>query len=397
MNLLFFTDFKISPTKGGTEHTTLTVVKQLEHNHDCKCWACHFNDVQGGTPDMDCFEKQYALSFINTKEDLRSIIIENHIEAVLSEEGMQITIYADEIRKEENISFKNIFVHHFTPGWEIHFGNKIDFWENVKKKHGFRKVKSFVKYLLYPYYKFKDRIEWPKLYKDTYYSADDVVLLTKGYIPLYQKYGRFSDDRKFKVIPNALSLPDILDKNEYDNFKKKEVVVIARLEEIQKRISLVLKIWEKVSKDKRSEGWNLLIGGDGLYKSKYEKYVREHKIPHIEFLGRINPVPYYREASIFMMTSRSEGFPLTLNEALQYGVVPLAFDSFESVHDILKNGENGYIIPELDLKKYADNLLELMSNDKLRKKMAMRGIDSCERYMPYRIGEMWWNLINSKD
>lgn len=397
MNLLFFTDFKISPTKGGTEHTTLTVVKQLEQNHGCKCWACHFNDVEGGTPDMKCFEKQYKLSYKNTKEDLRSIILDNHIEVVLSEEGMQITVFAGEIRRENNLSFRNIFVHHFSPGWEVHFGNRIDFWDNVKKKHGLRKVKSFVKYLLYPYYKAKDKAEWPRLYKESYNSADDVVLLTKGYIPMFQEYGRFNDDKKFKIIPNALSLPDILDKKEYDNVKKKKVVVIARLEEIQKRISLVIKIWKEVSSDKRSDGWKLIIGGEGLYKPKYERYVSRHNVPRIDFLGRIDPVPYYRESSIFMMTSRSEGFPLTLNEALQYGVVPLAFDTFESVHDIIIDGKNGYIIPEMDIKKYSEKLLELMSNDILRKQMAMNGIDSCERYLPKRIGEMWWNLLNNKE
>lgn len=96
-----------------------------------------------------------------------------------------------------------------------------------------------------------------------------------------------------------------------------------------------------------------------------------------------------------MMTSRSEGFPLTLNEAMQYGVVPLAFDSFESIRDIINDGENGYIIPEMDMVAYSDKLLGLMTDDHLRHDMAMNALDSCKRYLPERIGDMWWKLLNS--
>ena len=141
--------------------------------------------------------------------------------------------------------------------------------------------------------------------------------------------------------------------------------------------------------------WKLLIAGDGIYLNRYKSYAEENKLKNIEFLGRVNPVPYYREASIFMMTSKSEGFPLTLNEAMQYGVVPLAFDSFASIRDIINDSENGFIIPEMDMKAYSDTLLNLMTDDRLRRNMAMNALDSCKRYLPERIGDMWWKLLNS--
>ena len=96
-----------------------------------------------------------------------------------------------------------------------------------------------------------------------------------------------------------------------------------------------------------------------------------------------------------MMTSKSEGFPLTLNEAMQYGVVPLAFDSFASIRDIINDSENGYIIPEMDMKTYSDKLLGLMTDAQLRRSMAMNALNSCKRYLPERIGNMWWKLLNS--
>ena len=393
MNLLFYTDFKISPTKGGTEHTTLTVATQLHEKYGCKCWAFHSVDAQ--TPSCNCFEEQFFVKGKNLKEKLYKIISDNHIDVVLSEGGFNITGYVDELRKEHNLNIKNIFVHHFTPGWEENFGLFIGYLSNFNNKSGLRKIKALIKLILYPVFRHRYLSNLVKEYRSAYYSADKIVLLTKSYIQMYQEYGHFNDDKKFCVIPNALSLPDILNKEDYDSQKKKVVLVVARMEEVQKRISLVLRIWKEVHNDKRTKDWKLLIAGDGIYLNRYKSYAKENKLKNIEFLGRVNPVPYYREASIFMMTSKSEGFPLTLNEAMQYGVVPLAFDSFASIRDIINDSENGFIIPEMDMKAYSDTLLNLITDDQLRRNMAMNALDSCKRYLPERIGDMWWKLLNS--
>lgn len=392
MNLLFYTAFKITPTKGGTEHTSLTVATELHKKYGCKCWAFHLVDEK--LPDCECFEKQYYVNGRRLKKELRDIIVNNKIDVVLSQGGFEITSYVDEIRKEEDVPVQNILVHHFTPGWEVNFGTKIDYIDAYKSRHGLKKLKALVKLCLFPYYRHRYLSNLPIMYRKSYEAADKVVLLTKGYIPMFQEYGKFHDDKKFCVIPNALSLPDILDKSDYESTKKNDVLVVSRLEEIQKRISLVLKIWEQVTKDDRSNDWELLIAGEGIYKEQYEEYVRSHKIPRMKFLGRVSPAPYYTEASIFMMTSRSEGFPLTLNEAMQYGVIPLAFDSFASIRDIINDGENGFIIPEMDMDTYKEKVLTLMEDADLRHRMAMNALDSCRRYLPERIGEMWWKLLN---
>lgn len=391
MNILFYTAFRITPTKGGTEHTTLTVASQLHNKYGCKCWALH--SVDEDKPDCGCFEKQLFYKGRDLKSFLKDILVTNEIDVVLSEGSFYITKKVDELRKEYKLSVKNIFVHHFSPGWEENFDTKIDYLERVKECKRLHKIKAIIKCILFPYFRRKYLKSLPIAYNRTYQAADSVILLTQDYIPLYQEYGNFKDDRKFKVIPNALSLPDILNKDSYANVKKNIVLVVARLEEIQKRISLVLKIWEQVSKNEIAKDWQLLIGGEGIYRRKYEKYVKEHSIQNIKFVGRVNPIPYYKESSVFMMTSRSEGFPLTLNEAMQYGVVPLAFDSFESLRDIIDDGENGYIIPDLDIKTYCEKLLGLMANESLRHNMAMNALDSCKRYLPERIGDMWWKLL----
>ena len=62
--------------------------------------------------------------------------------------------------------------------------------------------------------------------------------------------------------------------------------------------------------------------------------------------GFQKPLPYYKEAKLLLLTSAYEGFPLVLAESMEYGVVPLVYDSYAAVHDIIDEGVNGCIVPQ---------------------------------------------------
>ena len=70
------------------------------------------------------------------------------------------------------------------------------------------------------------------------------------------------------------------------------------------------------------------------------------------------------------MTSIWEGFPLTLVEAQHYGCVPLAYDSYAAVSDIIKNGYNGFIIPLHNIGEYIKRLSTLMNDGMLLSRMS---------------------------
>lgn len=128
----------------------------------------------------------------------------------------------------------------------------------------------------------------------------------------------------------------------------------------------------------------------------YEHIIRNEHIPDVTLEGRQNPVPYYKEASIFLMTSKSESWGLTLTEAQQMGVVPIAFDTYASLREIITDGENGVIINESDVDGYVCRMKELMSDNMLRQRMARQAVISTQRFSQERIAEMWWKLISEK-
>ena len=94
-----------------------------------------------------------------------------------------------------------------------------------------------------------------------------------------------------------------------------------------------------------------------------------------------------------MMTSAYEGWGITLTEAQQMGVVPIAFDSYSSLHDIIEDGKNGVTVNNNDFEEYVEKLLWLMDHEEDRCGMAREAIVSSRRFSLEVILDRWENLF----
>ena len=218
-------------------------------------------------------------------------------------------------------------------------------------------------------------------YRMPYDIADKVVLLSEKFIPEYCSIAG-CDTVKMTAISNMLSFPL---KQYYPCDKEKTVLVVSRMEERQKRIKLVLRIWREVE----NEGWNLKIVGVGEDLNYYKRLARKWNLRNIFFEGRQDPLSYYKSSAIFLMTSAFEGWGLTLTEAQQCGCVPIVFNTYASLSDIVEHNRNGLIIAEGDVKQYVASLKNLMHDDSLRQKLAQNATDDCLRYTPQKVAAKW--------
>lgn len=186
-----------------------------------------------------------------------------------------------------------------------------------------------------------------------------------------------------------------LDKNNVDLFRKQNVLLyVGRLEIGQKRLDLLLKIWKKISL--KNKDWKLKIVGEGPDRTFLEQMVVDLKIERVSFEGQQNPRIYYEEASIFCLTSGcAEGWGMVLVEAQTYGCIPIVFNSYSSVYDIISNEKSGFIIDELNEDEYENKILTLMGCSQLRDKMAMNCIEQAKHFSIERIGEQWIDLFTS--
>ena len=90
-------------------------------------------------------------------------------------------------------------------------------------------------------------------YRAAYECAHRVVLLSKGFIKPYSEFAKLQDTSKFTIIPNGLSFN--LSAHYEDLTKHKVVLIVSRLDETQKRLSLALRIWKKVKQNPVADGW----------------------------------------------------------------------------------------------------------------------------------------------
>lgn len=195
-----------------------------------------------------------------------------------------------------------------------------------------------------------------------YNHCDAVVLLSEKFKQSFCKLARLETPDHLYAISNPMSF----NKTIASEKKEKIILYVGRLDFSPKRVDRLIKAWKAVE---HKEGWKVIVIGDGPAKVFYENMCLKKGINSIEFVGHTDPCPYYKRASIICITSTHEGFSLVATEALQNEVIPIAFNSYEAVFDIIQNNVNGYIIDAFSIKQYSKILTKLMSNQFLRNKI----------------------------
>lgn len=187
-----------------------------------------------------------------------------------------------------------------------------------------------------------------------------------------------------------------------DKSAGKTILALGRFNDPIKRLDRVVKVFAKVLPH-HSDARLIVVGPYDLSKpipQHEEETVGELidrlGIPadRIEFAGlQSRPNEFYAKADVFMLTSDSEGFGLVLIEAGSYGLPVVLFD-IPGLDDIVKEGENGYIVPQDDITGMAAKICGLFDNPGQWRNMAHRSLELAERFSIEQIGAKWERLID---
>ena len=96
-----------------------------------------------------------------------------------------------------------------------------------------------------------------------------------------------------------------------------------------------------------------------------------------------------------MMTSAYEGWGITLTESQQFGVVPVVFNSYASLPDVVTDGESGVIVRDRDNAAFAEALTALMMDETRRCAMARAAVKDARRYESAKVCARWISLFES--
>lgn len=361
----------MSPTSGGVERISC-VLGNWFSERGCKVYYlsdCFLDGesifVNNGTGLKDPFNIDSLIRFI--KDESIDFIINQAGILPASEPLLSIGKSRSKLISVFHNSLRGMYTHP-----NFYFNNFI-----LKKIFDSRIMQNL--FLFYFYLKYH------AFFKNVVSKSDAIVLLSEAYINEV-KYFAGCDAKVLECIGNPLTLP--LDTNSYS--KQKEILFIGRLN-FQKRPDVLLDIWNCVSVN--HPDWVLRILGDGPMRDYLKKRISSNMLRNVFLEGNQQPEIYLKSASILCMTSCYEGFPLVLFEAMNYEVVPVAFDSFESINEIIDDGENGFIVPANDKRAYCDQLQRLMVDEKLLKDMSGKCRKKVVSNTVEIIGEKWLNLF----
>lgn len=150
------------------------------------------------------------------------------------------------------------------------------------------------------------------------------------------------------------------------NIPKKEnkIILAAGRLTYQKGFDLLLKIWGNIYRD--YPDWRLLIVGEGEDRADLENFIQDNEIKNVQLPGRTQDIDsYYRQASIFCLSSRFEGLGMVLLEAQAYGLPIVSFDCDVGPTEIISDSLNGFLVKNNDTKAFEVKLRKLidLSND----------------------------------
>ena len=255
------------------------------------------------------------------------------------------------------------------------------------------KAYTLMKIPLLPLFWIKSKRKVTKSFRNIERNSDKILLLSDKFKQNWLSICPETKHEKIIAIGNPLVFENSITVS--DIYLKEKLAIVVCSVNSQKRAHLLIKIWKRIEKDTRFIDWKFEFIGGGEGFSQIIRLAEKNNLKRIKFTGYQNTYPYYKRAAIMMMTSRYEGWPMVLMEGQQMGVVPVSYNSFESITDIINDGENGVIIPNNDLDCFVTKMKELMLNDTQRNLMAANAIVSSTRFKLDNVIDRYMNLFTT--
>lgn len=201
--------------------------------------------------------------------------------------------------------------------------------------------------------------------------------------------------RKVEVIANPVAAEaHASDAVVRGHEKTQTVLAVGRLVR-QKGFDLLIDAFARVAP--HHPDWNLVILGEGPLRAELARRIAERKLDGCISMPGFDPHvrAAMRRAGLFVLSSRFEGMPNALLEAMAEGAACVSFDCTAGPRELITHGENGWLVPAEDVAGMAAALDTLMQDDVLRARLGARAREVCNLYSVSEIVRQWDMLLAS--
>lgn len=379
-----------SSAKGGTEVATYRIAKALNNTGNFELFNAFRNKFPKEKDEVYSEIVRLSRSESSFKRELTDFIEKYKIDIVINMSRFFRHNQIKKAVKESGREVKLMFMQHFAPGSEIKKAT-YNSGLHLLKLNPYNPI-YWLRASIYPLLKLPRNLKIKEVYRQTYEDSDKVILLSEGYKQDYCKLGGFTDQSKFVSIPNIFEIQNSNLNNKIS--KEKRVLILSRMDEIQKRISLALRIWQKIELDPDLYEWQLDIVGSGHNTDIVRRLIKELKLERVNLHGWQPRESFLEKSEILMMTSAYEGLPLSVLEAQAYGCVPIAYNSFASLTDVVTSYEDGVVVDKFeDIDEFTKKLTELMYDSDYREELRKNAIEKAGIFSPDIIVKKWMEIL----
>ncbi len=228
---------------------------------------------------------------------------------------------------------------------------------------------------------------WSTLRVLTYPLADAVTFLTENVLQRWRWLGNAS------VMPN----PVVVEKTTTGILRNwpqapRRILAVGRLT-AQKGFDRLISAFAQISQ--AYPEWSLTILGEGADRPQLERRIRELDLENrVNMPGTVtNPFDWMAEADFLVMSSRYEGFPCVVGEAMACGLPVVSFDCDSGPRDIIRHGVDGLLVEPNDVDALAAAMARLMADDRQRESMARRAPEVLDRFSLSTVLHRWDRLF----
>lgn len=386
MNILFTYSTPFHPLRGGVGRVTDTLCKELQK----RGYQVFYLNADWVAEERKKYKYPAPVTILPIKNiddaqcviSYRKYLTENKIDVVINQDALYVDFY----NNVGDLPIKVISVIHTNP--LMNYNHLLNDLLTLRNNSLLERMKRIVRCLLYLRVKKQLKEYIDKRFGNIILSSDKILMLSPYYVQSLKNFG-ISVENKFDYVynPNSFPLQTSLFK------KKKEIIYVGRLDNRSKKIGRLIKVWSKVGK--KYPDWNLTIVGDGPDRNQLEVLKKKYQVGNLTFEGFQSPIEYYKRASIICMTSSFEGFPMVLVEAMQFGCVPIAFDSFEAIHDVIIPEKTGELVKPFKIKDYINKLSNLIDDDTKRTTMSDAASMYVARFDVKTIADRWEYILET--
>lgn len=386
MNILFTSSTPFHPLRGGVGRVTDTLCKELQK----RGYQVFYLNADWVAEERKKYKYPAPVTILPIKNiddaqcviSYRKYLTENKIDVVINQDALYVDFY----NNVGDLPIKVISVIHNNP--LMNYNHLLNDLLTLRNNSLLERMKRIVRCLLYLRVKKQLKEYIDKRFGNIILSSDKILMLSPYYVQSLKNFG-ISVENKFDYVynPNSFPLQTSLFK------KKKEIIYVGRLDNRSKKVGRLIKVWSKVGK--KYPDWNLTIVGDGPDRNQLEVLKKKYQVGNLTFEGFQSPIEYYKKASIICMTSSFEGFPMVLVEAMQFGCVPIAFDSFEAIHDVIIPEKTGELVKPFKIKDYINKLSNLIDDDTKRTTMSDAASMYVARFDVKTIADRWEYILET--